>query len=158
MKNSFNERNASIADFGELNANMLNDPMVKEREQKHQEKQAFDLWKQENMVKPIGSSTSASGALVDTSNPFAMIAGQVYAKNKEKDETEPDALKPPAMDADTSFDVYNAPDGGLYTELEKEAEIEAAANEGIMDMSMFKEPVKKADDMAFEPATSTYLN
>ena len=112
------------------------------------------------MIKPPGSSTSASGALkIDTSNPFAAIAGQVYAKNKEKDQAEADTLKPPAMDADTSFDLYNAPAGGLYTELEKEAEIEAAANEGIMDMSMFKEPVKKAeDDMAFEPAASPLLN
>ena len=92
---------------------MLNDPMVKEREQKHQEKQAFDLWKQENMIKPPGSSTSASGAPTDTSNPFAMIAGQVYARNKEKDEVQADAMKPPAMDADTSFDLYNAPEGGL---------------------------------------------
>lgn len=68
LKNSFNERNASIADFGALDSNFIkNDPMVKEREQKHQEKQAFDQWKQEHMIKP-------TGAIKDMSNPFAMIA------------------------------------------------------------------------------------
>lgn len=57
-----------------------------------------------------------------------MIAGRVYAKNKEKVGTEAAGMKPPALDTDTSFEVYDAPKGGLFSELEKQAEIEAAAN------------------------------
>ena len=46
--------------------------MVKEREQKHEEKRAFDQWKQENMVKPESEPETKTEAA--KANPFAMIA------------------------------------------------------------------------------------
>lgn len=45
--------------------------------------------------------------------------------------------------------MYATPDGGLLSELEKQAELEEEATQGIMDMSVFKDPNGENDDFAF---------
>ena len=124
--NSYDDRNMSLAYGGE--SDFMNDSMVKERETKHREKQAFNDWKEQNL-KPKPPSSM-----------FSAIAGQVYKRMNEPEQHPTESTQEPLLPQTEAPDEVHIQK--FYNMFEGQAQLEEEAERRIMDLSTFKEEKK----------------